>query len=461
MLCSKKTSDSRSTKAVMKNINVFAFLSVVLNFLSSCGNEGPIGHTEITKWKSNKRGAISITYDDGNINQFKRAMPIMDSLGLPGTFYIVTGAIPGSQYPPKFIGRPVAEIIEESLTLPTDKSNFFERASAIPYLGFSGTWEYHIKAGQFYESGNIQEAYKVLDDAYAMVRAGKFSKGKDISWEAEQSSENSWEAFVNYASQGHEFGSHSISHPRLAVLDEANLKYELEKSYEDILHHMGADHVFSAECPFGTEDERVMEYAHKVYPSLRNRMPHSFLEELNRASKTEPGTIQKEYVQWQRGALTDVPMEVMKSWVDTVTSNENIWLVLVFHGIDDKGWEPRTTADVETYFKYIKEKQNDVWIDTFKNVTKYIRERMAAEVNSSKDREKIIINLTHSLDPLLYDQDLTLKTYVPKTWSAVQINQDDKKQDVMIEKDEEGSFVVYHGAPNSGPIEIFSWFLDL
>ena len=52
----------------------------------SC-KEDNSGQTEITKWQYNKKGAISITYDDGNINQFKNAVPVMDSLGLPGNFF--------------------------------------------------------------------------------------------------------------------------------------------------------------------------------------------------------------------------------------------------------------------------------------------------------------------------------------------------------------------------------------
>lgn len=429
--------------------------SLALSFLLfSCRDDNSIGKTIITKWKFDKKGAITLTYDDGNIHQFKRAMPIMDRLGLPGTFYIVTGKVPGSQYPPRFIGRPVAEIIEETKGIPTNKENFFERASAVGHLGYSGTWEFHLQAGQLYESGKIEEAYKVIDEAYANVRAGKLSRGKDISWEAAQSSENSWDDFKKYAAEGHEFGSHSISHPRLAVLDEANLMYELEKSREDILYHMGPEHVFSAECPFGTEDERVMEYAYKLFPSLRNRMPHPFLEELNRGNKMAPGTSDKEYVQWQRGPLTAIPMEVMKSWVDTVLAHDNIWLVLVFHGVDDIGWQPRTTKDLETYFEYIKEQEGDVWIATFKKVTQYMRERMNAEVKNSISDNKITINLSHTLDPDLYDQDLTLKTYVHNDWNAVHVEQDGKMQNVQTYTDEAGRFIMYQAVPNAGPVEI-------
>ena len=76
------------------------------------------GQTEITKWQDGKNGAVSITYDDGSINQFVKAVPIMNELNMPGTFFIITGNIPGSKYQAKFIGRPVKEIITESKTVP-------------------------------------------------------------------------------------------------------------------------------------------------------------------------------------------------------------------------------------------------------------------------------------------------------------------------------------------------------
>ncbi|HEY2722158.1 MAG TPA: polysaccharide deacetylase family protein, partial [Chitinophagaceae bacterium] len=68
------------------------------------------GQTEISKWQDDKTGAVSLTYDDGSINQFKYALPVMKRLQLPATFFIITGPIPGSKYQGKFIGRPVTDI---------------------------------------------------------------------------------------------------------------------------------------------------------------------------------------------------------------------------------------------------------------------------------------------------------------------------------------------------------------
>src|SRR3954463_6785036 len=86
------------------------------------------GKTEITKWQYDRNGAISITWDDGSINQFKVALPILNKLNIKATFFIITGQIPGSRYQAKFVGRPLKQIIAETASVPTNKDNFYERA---------------------------------------------------------------------------------------------------------------------------------------------------------------------------------------------------------------------------------------------------------------------------------------------------------------------------------------------
>ena len=413
--------------------------------LCSCGSSNKkIGETAITKWQFGKPAAISITYDDASINQFRKALPIMDTLGIKATFYINTADIPESKFPPKWIGRPLREIVTETATVPTSKDNLFERASAMRFLPIEKAVERHNTAGSLFENNKLADSYRVVDSAFEEARNKKaYEVARPVLLRGDRIT---WNEIKAFAANGHEFGSHTISHPRLAVLDEPNMLYELEKCKEEIRIQVGPEHIFSAECPFGTENERVMEYAYKVHAALRNRMPEPYLGELNRSSKVQPGTVDKEYVQWQRGAVTKTSLPLMKSWVDTVEAHENNWLVLVFHGVDGKGWEALPGSLLQEYFEYIKKHEDKSWIATFGDVTKYMRERMNAKVNTMMKGNNIEVDLTHSLDKSMYNLPLTLRTMVPASWTKATVKQGDKTSNVTVKN----GAIVYDLDPGKG-----------
>jgi peptidoglycan/xylan/chitin deacetylase (PgdA/CDA1 family) len=429
------------------------FLFTLVSFLS-VQTFAQVGKTEITKWQDGKKTAISITYDDGSRNQFKVALPIMEQLKLPATFFVITGPIKGSVHPPKFIGRPMEQIIAETAMVPTNTDNFFERASACLYLGYAGTLPYYNRADALYERGKPEAAWKVMDTLYMKVRNKELPAGKDTSMEMEQEEGLTWDDLKDYAARGYEPASHTVTHAHLAILDSANMNYELRKSKDDILKHLGPKYTFSAEVPFGIEDKRVMKFGFPIYEALRNSMPEPWMQEINRGYKEQPGNSTKEYVQWQRGPLSKTPMDLMKSWIDTSLSHDNIWLVLVFHGIDDIGWEPTPHEKLRQYFEYIKSKENNTWVAPFGEVARYVRERMSAKVKSNSEKDKITVDLTHSLDHQTYDLPLTLKTYVSSDWKKVLIKQNGKEQNVVAQKDAAGNFVLYKAAPNEGSITI-------
>ena len=426
---------------------------IVLLISGATPPEETVGRTVVTAWPGDKSSAISLTYDDGTIHQFTVARPIMNRLGFPATFYIITGKVAGSA-PGKFIGRSPEEIIGETASVNTNADNFFERASLIAYTGMDDAVDYHSQAGTLFEAGKAEEAYAVIDDAYAQVRRGQVEGTDEINYHDNSVDTTTWEDFRAYGAEGHEIASHTVTHPRLAVLDEANLRYELEQSKADIRKFMGEEHTFSAECPYGTEDERVMEYAHPLYPALRNRMPVPYLDEINRASPRQPGASDREYVQWQRGPVTSVGMEEMKSWVDTCLAHRNIWLVLVFHGVDGIGWEPRTGAELEEYFGYLKEREDALWVATFADVTKYLRERKAAEVSSERQANAIVVQVSSTLDPAVYDVPLTLKTYVPESWEATTLERGGQEEPLGAHQDSLGSYVLYDVSPAEGELRL-------
>jgi hypothetical protein len=146
----------------------------------------------------------------------------------------------------------------------------------------------------------------------------------------------------------------------------------------------------------------------------------------------------------------------MKAWVDTTASMQNIWLVLVIHGIDGVGWEALTSESVDEYFQYIKSKENELWVATFADAAKYMRERMNAGIKSSETNGKIVVELSHSLDQSMYDLPLTLKTYVRKSWKEVLVKQGENSEKIKTAKDENGTYVMYQASPNKSAIEISS-----
>ncbi|TMI79592.1 MAG: polysaccharide deacetylase family protein [Bacteroidetes bacterium] len=433
----------------MKALSLFA-ACVIFVFLPNNAR----CQTEITEWPDGKRGAVSITYDDGSMNQFRYALPVMERLKLPATFYVITGSITGSKYPGKFVGRPTQQIINESATVPTSTDNYFERASAAKYLGYVGANRYYDSSAGLYEDAKEKEAYVVMDSLYAKVRNGSLKKGKELSMEMSDEQGLSWDSIKVYASKGYEFASHTVTHAHVTVLDTTNIFYELEKSKQDIKDHLGEKYCFTAEIPFGIEHPRAMKYALPFYPALRNLMTDPYMEEINRGYKTQPGLSTKEYVQWQRGPTTKTPLPLMKSWVDTVLAHDNIWLVLVFHGIDGMGYEALPHELLDTYFTYLKAHENDLWIATFSDVAKYMRERMNASVTADENKNSIKISLRHSLDTKDYNVPLTLKTYVSKEWKKVLLSQGKHHERVSIQEDAKGNYVLYKMMSNSEIVEI-------
>jgi len=437
----------------MKRTMGTPLLLLGLALASSTGFAGEAGRTSIERWQDGKRGAVSITWDDGSLNQFRVAVPIMDRLGLPATFFVITGEIAGSRHHGTFVGRPVREIVEETARVPTDAENLFERASAVGFLGHRGTLDAHTRAGEAYdERGDVAAAGRILDEAYARVRQGGFeAEGRDAPPPGQHTS---WEELATLARRGYEFASHTVTHPRLAILDDANLVYELEKSREEILEHLGFESTFSVECPYGTENRRAVEAALLRYRLARNLMPDPFVLDLDRSSGMDPAGSSREYVRWQRGALTRTPLQQMRSWVDTAAAHENIWLVLVFHGVEGVGWEPRTAADLDTYFSYLKSRQDALWVATFRDVGKYVRERMHATVRCYRDGSAISVVLRHDLADAAYDLPLTLRTDVPPQWTAVEVRQGARSRQVPVLRDGEAAFARYQALANAENVRL-------
>ncbi|MGH9719526.1 MAG: polysaccharide deacetylase family protein [Bryobacteraceae bacterium] len=407
--------------------------------------------SEIMKWQDGKKACVSLTYDDSSINQFRIALPLMNERGLPGTFFIITGGLPGSRNKATFAGRPIMEILRESETIPTTRDNVLERSSAVWYLRdvqrLEELRDYNVqRAGRMITQGN----FEAVNAALAKLRqTGTEYTVRERQRNPESGSRLTWDEFRKYAAQGHEFASHTVSHPFMPALDEANILYEAEKSTEDIREQLGPKHTFSIECPYGIHDERVGRHVIPKFPLTRNWVTDDFMDGIMRGDSRNPKESKKEYVQWQRGPLARTTLEQMKEWIDT-SLDHGIWLVLVIHGVEGIGWEAQPTERIRAYFDYIKEREPRLWVATFQDGAKYARERMKSTVVTKQAGGALEVNVTHSLDPKLYDVPLTVRTPAPSNWKAARFRQGRDSRAIPVHRDGNGAYVMYRVAPNAG-----------
>jgi peptidoglycan/xylan/chitin deacetylase (PgdA/CDA1 family) len=422
--------------------------------------------TEITKWQDGKVAAVSITFDDSTINQFRIALPMMNERGLPGTFFVITGEIPGSKHRPSFVGRPVMEIIRESAKVPTNKNNALERSSMLRYLGEVQRVpivldNFAPNAGRLIEKedfvpfdkvlGMLRDSgqtYAVGSKPVAIVRSQEDGRPAAV-----HPGGLTWDEFRQVGKQGHEIANHLVSHAYTPGLDEPNILYEAMKADEDIRRQMGKTHAFSIEAAYGIHDPRVEQILVPRFPITRNWVTDPFMDGILRGDNRDPGKMKKEYVQWQRGLLTKTPVEEMTGWVDTSLAS-GAWLVLVIHGVEGIGYQPVPAAHLRAYFDYMKRNEQRLWVATFRDAAKYARERMASKIATRRAGDAIEVSVTHTLDSSIYDLPLTARTPVPTEWTSVRFTQGAEKRTLPVHREVGNPYVMYRIVPNGGRVRL-------
>jgi peptidoglycan/xylan/chitin deacetylase (PgdA/CDA1 family) len=423
--------------------------------------------TEITKWQDGKLAALSITFDDSTINQFRVALPMLNDRGLPATFFVITGEIPGSEHRPTFVGRPIMDIIRESAKVPTNRDNAFERSSMLRYLG--EIQRVDIVLNNFNPNsaaGRIEKSdFAYFDHVLALLRNSGETYGlKPVAPVRSQETGRpaaihpgglTWDEFRQAGKRGHEIGNHLVSHAHTPGLDEANILYEAMKADEDIRAQMGDEHAFSIEASYGIHDPRVEKILVPRFPLTRNWVSDEFMDGIFRGDNRDPATMKKEYVQWQRGPITKTSVEEMTGWVDKSLAT-GTWLVLVIHGVEGIGYQPIPATHLREYFDYIKAHENRLWVATFKDAAKYARERMASKVTTKRTGDAIEVAVVHSLNPKLYNLPLTLRTTVPAEWTTVEVRQGSETRIELVRRDGGGAYVMYRITPNGGVVRLRS-----
>jgi peptidoglycan/xylan/chitin deacetylase (PgdA/CDA1 family) len=195
------------------------------------------------RWTAGGRGRplLAVTFDDGQLDNHLHARPVLDGAGVPGTFFVPVEAVDSNE-----------PLWHDRLAFSVRRLASRDRRAAIALLAAAGVAD--IGADGDVAATAVRRA-KALPEAArrALVeRVAEASGDGRPAWDGMMS----WDHLRALVAAGHEVGSHTLSHPLLTAVGDAQLAREVAGSKARIEAELGTP--CEAFCyPNGDCDERV------------------------------------------------------------------------------------------------------------------------------------------------------------------------------------------------------------
>ncbi len=192
------------------------------------------------------RRALIVTFDDGHLDNYEVAFPILKALGMPATIFLSTGYIGGRG---AFWFDRVAHLLFRAPSGPLE----------IAEIGFGAIL--HDVPSRRAAAESLLRILKAVQDRLRLQALERLEELVPAGAGSNEggSSAMGWDQVREMQRSGIEFGSHSVSHPVLSNLEDDALHRELSESRRAIEEQTGAEcTVFAYPVGSGAFDPRVI-----------------------------------------------------------------------------------------------------------------------------------------------------------------------------------------------------------
>jgi oligosaccharide reducing-end xylanase len=239
---------------------------------------------------------------------------------------------------------------------------------------------------------------------------------------------------------GHEIASHSISHSNPMKVNELGpSQAAIKKSVPGEM----AVTIAYPNCPSPGDNEVKKNYiAGRICNGSPNgKTPSNFMQ----ISSTIVGSSGVNTTQ----GLVDIAKQA--------TSQEG-WNVYLLHGMSpvnqgESNYSQTSPQALQGCLEYLDKNRDKVWVETFGNVARYIKERNAAIVKEkSSSEEKIIVTVTDNLPDTIFNFPLSIRRPMPDKWETAFATQSGKEIEDSIVTVDGKKYLVFKPVPDGGEI---------
>lgn len=254
-----------------------------------------------------------------------------------------------------------------------------------------------------------------------------------------------WNTLKMAVANGHEVGSHTVSHPVLNSLTVENQGAELQQSKATIEANIPGykcTTIAYPNCVIGNLGELKKYYfAGRICSGAI--MPPSPSDFYNLSS----------IICGTQGSI-----KLAADFNNKVASAKSTtgWCVFLIHGIDnDGGWSPVQSTELASHLAFMNDNKSDYWVGTFADVAKYIRERNTVSLTETTvTADSLLVTVNDTLNNQMYNLPVTFKRLLPTGWSNAKVYSGNKIANYSITKSGSQKFVVFDAIPDQEKISI-------
>ncbi|HPD25189.1 MAG TPA: polysaccharide deacetylase family protein [Candidatus Marinimicrobia bacterium] len=252
-----------------------------------------------------------------------------------------------------------------------------------------------------------------------------------------------WSKLQSAAANGHEVGSHTVTHPDLSGLSEAEQITELQNSQNEINSRISGQRCITIAYPYCNAGKTSIckQYyiaARGCSGQIEPKTPSNFMNISSIVCGTE-GSVK---------TANDFFNKAKSA------ANSKGWVVFLIHGIDnDGGWSPVTTENLTGAVDSLSAYPDKFWVSSFANVARYIQERNNVSITETAVTDSsITFQVSDTLDNGIYNIPLTIRRVLPEGWSSAEISQNSEKINSKIVEIGTTKYLMFNVIPDEGDI---------
>jgi glycosyltransferase involved in cell wall biosynthesis/peptidoglycan/xylan/chitin deacetylase (PgdA/CDA1 family) len=211
-----------------------------------------------------KRPACAITFDDGWVDNFVHAFPLLRERGLPATIFL----------PSQFIGTK-RRFWQDRLWLCTRQLESTEyRQAAIETAAHHFPW-FPLAPDTLASSRRLKRFLMTRPTEEAEEFVEYLAESARLSAEMSDRAFLNWDEILTMRDSGISFGSHTLNHVLLTHMQPAHAESEIRKSRRELQEHLDSE-ISCFSYPWGAENSLIREivkragysYAVGTFPGL-------------------------------------------------------------------------------------------------------------------------------------------------------------------------------------------------